>query len=412
MTVFSENAAETSSPTILMLVIHAPLHASRGRLFLDRQACNGLCRWLDNFDRVILCAPLIESETVADGLGDLGALFPAERLEIHPLPVAFTPFGCLRVLRPVARLLSAQISRATHHQFAIGGSWGDWGALAAIIAARLGVRAAIWTDRVESEVMRFQARSYRGVRYLHRRFNAWLAERLERFVIRRSALGLFHGMDTYRAYARFSPDPQLAHDIHLGPEYRIDRDRLRAKIERRDPAIRIVYAGRVHADKGPLDWVRALELLAGRAAFTAIWYGEGPLLAEMRHRVKECGLADRVSFPGNCNDREMLLAALRDADAFLFCHRTPESPRCLIEALLSGTPIVGYESSYASDLIAAHGGGVLTPHDPGALADAISMLAADRERLAALFRAAAADGYPMIDSAVFRHRSELIRRLR
>lgn len=394
-----------------MLVVHVPLYACGGRLYLDSQACNGLRCWLENFDRLILCAPLVEADSPAEGLSELARLFPPELLEVHALPFAFTPLRFLRVLHPVVRLLTAQIGRATHYQFAIGGSWGDWGAVAAILAARRGRPAAIWTDRVESEVMRFQARGYRGARRLYRRFNAWLAEHLEHHVIRRSALGLFHGMDTFRAYARFSPNPQLAHDIHLGPEARIPADALAAKCARRDPAIRIVYAGRVHPDKGPGDWVEVLAQLGRHRPFTATWFGEGPALEAMRGRVAELGLADRVAFPGHCADRDRLIAVVRDADIFLFCHRTPESPRCLIEALLSGTPIVGYRSDYPADLIAGHGGGVLTPADPAALADALIALTGDRDRLSALSRAAAADGFPMVDSAVFRHRSMLIKRL-
>lgn len=395
----------------LMLVVHVPIQACGGRLYLERQASNGLRCWLENFDRVIFCAPLIETDRPEEGAVDLIERFPPERLEIHPLPVAFTPLRFFRVLGSVVRLLAAQIARADHYQFAIGGSWGDWGSLAAIMAAQRGRKAAVWTDRVESEVMRFQARGYRGPRRLYRRFNAALAGWLERHVIRRSALGLFHGMDTYRAFARFSPNPQLGHDVHLGPENRIDQHALAAKSARRDARIRIVYAGRVHPDKGPGDWVEALGHLSGRLPFTATWHGDGPLLDDMRKRVAERGLADRIAFPGNCPDRERLMAAVRDADIFLFCHKTPESPRCLIEALLSGTPIVGYRSDYSADLIAGHGGGVLTAHDPAALAEAVLALARNRDRLAELFAAAAADGFPMVDSAVFQHRATLIRQL-
>jgi glycosyltransferase involved in cell wall biosynthesis len=401
-----------ASPSVLMLVVHVPLHRSGGRLWLDSQACNGLRCWLDNFDRVILCAPLVEGGAVsAAGLSEPAALFPPGSLEIHPLPIAFTPLRFLRVLRSVVRLFDAQIARAAHYQFAIGGSWGDWGALAAILAARRGRKVAIWTDRVESAVMRYQARSYRGARRLYRRFNAWLAERLERHVIRRAALGLFHGMDTYRAYARFSPNPDLAHDIHLGPEARIDAAALAAKSARRDGPIRILYAGRVHPDKGPADWLATLAKLNGRLDFAAIWHGDGPALDAMRRQVDALGLAGRVAFPGHIADRGRLIVAMRDADMLLFCHQTLESPRCLVEALLSGTPIVGYRSDYSADLIAGHGGGLLTEHDPAALADAVLALTGDRDRLAALFTAAAADGWPMVDSAVFRHRAELIKRL-
>ena len=60
----------------------------------------------------------------------------------------------------------------------------------------------------------------------------------------------------------------------------------------------------------------------------------------------------------------------------MFCHKTPESPRNLIEALVSGAPIVGYDSPFPRDLIAAHGGGVLTPlNDVNALVDSLASLA-------------------------------------
>jgi colanic acid/amylovoran biosynthesis glycosyltransferase len=397
--------------TTLLLVIPAPLHEWGGRLWIDLQACNGLRLWLDHFDRVILCAPLAGHGPVPADMVEMLANLPAERLEVHPLPVAFTPLRFARALPSVRRQLLAQIARATHCQFAIGGSWGDWGALATILGARRGRKVAVWTDRVESDVMRFQARGHRGARRLYRRFNAWLAERLERFAIRRAAMGLFHGMDSYRAYARFSPDPHLVHNIHLAAEHRIAPATLEAKVARRDQPLRIVYAGRVHPDKGPEDWIEALARLGDGLPFRATWYGDGPMLDAARRIVSGRGLGDRVCFAGNVTDRCALLAALVDADIFLFCHKTPESARSLIEALLSGTPIVGYASPYAEDLIAAHGGGLLTGHDPAALAIAISALASDRDSLADLARRAAADGHPLVDSAVFAHRAELIKRL-
>lgn len=400
-----------STETTLLLVLPAQLHRSAGRLWLDRQACNGLRHWLDHFDRLILCAPLMGEATLPKGMGDLAALLPAGRVDVCPLPVAWTALRFFRVLPSVRRLLLAQIGRATHCQFAIGGSWGDWGALAAILAARRGRRFAVWTDRVESQVMRFQAREYRGVRWLYRRFNAWLTERLEQVVIRRAALGLFHGMDCYRAYARFSPNPHLVHNVHIGPQYRIEAGGLTTKATRRGGALQIVYAGRVDADKGPRDWIETLALLEGRVDFAACWYGEGPLLDAMRRDVEARGLTHRIAFPGSIDDRAALLAAVSDADIFMFCHQTQESPRCLIEALVSGTPIVGYDSAYPAELIAAHGGGLLTPHAPTGLADAICELAGDRDRLAGLYRAAAADGFPMVDSALFAHRAALIRQL-
>jgi len=45
----------------------------------------------------------------------------------------------------------------------------------------------------------------------------------------------------------------------------------------------------------------------------------------------------------------------------LFTHVTPESPRCLVESLTCGTPIIGYQSRYCEDLVKDFGGGTFVP---------------------------------------------------
>ena len=59
------------------------------------------------------------------------------------------------------------------------------------------------------------------------------------------------------------------------------------------------------------------------------------------------GLGDVVSLPGFVSSRAKVMEFLRGIHVLVFCHRTPESPRCLVEALMSGTGILGYESDYA-----------------------------------------------------------------
>ena len=105
-----------------------------------------------------------------------------------------------------------------------------------------------------------------------------------------------------------------------------------------------------------------------------------------------------------------IFEAFRSAHVLAFCHKTPESPRCLIESLISATPIVGYEGAFARDLISGHGGGIMVPgQDPVRLARELAALAADRARLGELIARAAQDGAPFSDEAVFHHRSEVIR---
>jgi colanic acid/amylovoran biosynthesis glycosyltransferase len=305
------------------------------------------------------------------------------------------------------------IEEADYLSFAIGGLFGDWGAVACFEAHRLGRRFAVWTDRVESEVVRRAAGSGPWQRRVAARLTHRPMARLERAVIGRAALGLFHGRETYEAYASFCRGvPALVHDIHVRREEHISFPALAAKVAKlSDGPLRICYAGRADPMKGPLNWLEVLERLAARGCdFRAVWLGEGAERDRMLRRIGEAGLEGRVEAPGVLTDRAELLARIREAHVFMFCHKTPESPRCLIEALLSGTPIVGYDSAFPRDLIATHGGGRLVPlGDMSALADAVESLALDRAELARLVAAAADDGRPFDDENVFRHRSELIK---
>ena len=126
--------------------------------------------------------------------------------------------------------------------------------------------------------------------------------------------------------------------------------------------------------------------------------------------LKEFGLQDRVRAPGFVGERADLLAELRRAHVFVFTHVTPESPRCLLESLASGTPIVGYNSAYAEELTAGRGGGTFVQMGNWeALGGEIVALGKDRSRLRQLISEAADNGKRFNDEAVFRERSKLIR---
>ncbi|WP_010215967.1 glycosyltransferase [Sphingomonas sp. PAMC 26621] len=400
------------SATTLLLVLPLPIWRCDGILYLDTQALNGLRMWLKNFNRLILCVPQIEVGSQPVGTSRWDGQVDAESCQLFTLPNRRTIFGFLIALPGGARLLTNLINRSSHLHFAIGGLAGDWAAIGALIARYKQRRAAIWTDRVESQVTHFQAQEAHGLKRAYRLATSFVMKHFERFVIKRSSLGLLHGADCYEAYAQFSPCPQLVHNIHLSPAARIKPDVLARKVSAitESRPLRILYAGRAHGDKGVRDWIDTLHLAAQHGVvFQARWLGDGPKLAEARSYVEELGLQNRISFPGHSSDREAFLAELQAADVFLFCHQTSESPRCLIEALLSGTPIVGYASSYPEDLISKHAGGVLTKKTPEALAAALSSLSADRPQLRELVVAASRDGAPFTDEDVFRHRAELMK---
>lgn len=400
------------------LLIYAPVPLFRavdGQLLLEDQACNGLRLWAENFDRVIALMPL-ETGVPPGSWVPLSRIGPAAaRIEIIPLPTAWTLRRFLPALPAARRRIRDAITRADRMGFAIGGLIGDWGAVAALEALRMRRPFYIWTDRVESDVTRFAARhaprwkTRLKARATHRPMAA-----LERFLIRRAALGLFHGQETFDRYAPFSRDPHLVHDIHLKQSDHLSAEAVQAKqvaAAAGQGPLQVLYVGRADPMKGALDWVEAVAgALRQGAEIQAQWFGAGQDLAQMRDRVAALGLQERIRLPGMVTDRAAVLAALRRADVFLFCHRTPESPRCLIEALASATPIVGYDGGFARDLIGRHGGGRLVPMgDSAALAEALAGLAADRAQVADLIGRAAQDRAGFDDETVFRHRSEIIR---
>lgn len=319
--------------------------------------------------------------------------------------------GFARALPRMVKFLSQKIDQATHLHFAIGGIAGDWAAVAALIAKSKDRPSTVWTDRVESQVAYFQAEQNTGLRRIKGRATAAAMALYEQLIIRNCGLGLFHGADCYDAYAKYSANPHLVHDIHLPKSARISANDLFIKMNTNDGSpLNIIYTGRAHLDKGVMEWIDTLDRARNKGVkFRATWYGDGPELERARAKVAELGLSDCVNFPGHSSDRDALMVAMRAADIFLFCHKTSESPRCLIEALVSGTPIVGYDRNYPADLIKNNGGGVLTPESPEALAVAVEQLYRDHERLSDLYLLASKDGYPHNDEDVFKHRSDLMK---
>ncbi len=399
------------------LLIYAPVplfRAPDGTLLLEDQACNGLRLWAENFERLLVLMPLSPGAPPPTWV-PLSQVGPAlERIEIIPLPEAWRPLQFLRALPAARRRIRDAIARADRMGFALGGLVGDWGAVAAWQAHRLGRPFYVWTDRVESEVARHDAReaprwkARLRARLTHRPM-AWL----ERALIGRAALGLFHGRETYDHYAPFSRNPHLVHDIHLK---RGDHLTVAALAAKRAAAgrgrLRLVYVGRADPMKGALPWLEAvIGALRAGVDLEAEWLGTGSEFDAMRARIAAEGLEDRIRLRGMVREREAVFEALRAAHVFLFCHMTPESPRCLIEALVSATPPVGFDGAFARDLIAGAGGGLLVPRgDVPALVGALVALDRDRVRLADLIGRAAEDGAGFEDEAVFRHRSEVILR--
>ncbi len=399
----------------MLLVLPVPFRVCEGEMLVEAQAGNGLDRWADHFAQVVVAAAVVPESEVAGMAGmvwvSVSGLEHFGKLRFEALPQAYTPGAFVRELAGVRRRLRGMIAACEFLQFAIGGIWGDWAAVAAVEARRMGRRYAIHTDRVEHELMRKTAGGQSAVRRVKIMLEAPVMERYHRWVIEGCSLGLWHGDDCYRAYAPWCGENHLVHDVHTKVGDLIGDEELAAKVAglRGTGRLEVCYAGRLDAMKAPLEWVRAIAFARGLGAdISATWYGDGGSRAEAEAEARKLGVA--VRFAGFVSGRGELLGAVRAAGLMVFTHVTPESPRNLLEALVCGTAMVGYESAYARDLL-RDGGGVLVPvHDAEGLGRVVAELAGDREKLVELMLAAAAVGRRFTDVGVFAERSELVKR--
>jgi glycosyltransferase involved in cell wall biosynthesis len=133
----------------------------------------------------------------------------------------------------------------------------------------------------------------------------------------------------------------------------------------------LLFVGHLTATKRPDRFIAALRELRARGyAVRGLIAGDGPLRATLEQAAATAG----VALLGRRDDVPELLRA---ADLFVFCS-VPESegmPGVLIEAALSGLPIVSTEVPGAADVVEAGVSGVIVaPDDHDALVGALEAL--------------------------------------
>jgi glycosyltransferase involved in cell wall biosynthesis len=391
----------------LLFVIPLPYRMVDGHYYFDKQSRSSLNRHLQTFERLIMALPLMAEEDVAKN--PIFVWEPADDLLDRVQFVAMPrggPLDFFRNYRKTAKLLRHCIDSADRLNFAIGGGGGllnDWGQVAAEEAIKKGRSFSLQADWVTFGVYKVKASQLKGVKstpaWVKLKLKEWLSRLWQARLVSRCDLMICNGRDVQLEYSKFCRSPEIAfkvHDFHIDPNKIMSAEGVEQKCEavlsRRE--LRVTYAGRAVPMKGPLQWIDAIhEARRLGANIQATWLGDGPLLADMKAAIERLGLRDVIELRGFVSDREAVVQAIRDADVLMFTHLEPESPRILIEALISATPIVGYHRHYPEDLIATHQAGVLTPlADPQSLGKAIAELAADRPRLVDLIRRASREG--------------------
>jgi phosphatidylinositol alpha-1,6-mannosyltransferase len=136
----------------------------------------------------------------------------------------------------------------------------------------------------------------------------------------------------------------------------------------------LMYVGRLDADKFALDLVECLGLVQRRFAdVVLVCAGTGLLADAMRQRAHELGVAEHLKLLGSVElaDLPGLIAC---SDVFV----APHMGYTLVEAGLTGTPIVSYDYDFHAEIVQDGTTGYLVPlRDVAALADRVCELLAD-----------------------------------
>lgn len=117
--------------------------------------------------------------------------------------------------------------------------------------------------------------------------------------------------------------------------------------------------------------------------------GAGPESQHLSRLAVELGIKSLVTFLGEM-PRERVFATLRVADCLLFPSTVETQGLVMLEAMSVGLPVVAAESPAATELITDGVEGFVAPPDPEGMAAAARRLAADRELVTRMSRAAEA----------------------
>jgi glycosyltransferase involved in cell wall biosynthesis len=141
----------------------------------------------------------------------------------------------------------------------------------------------------------------------------------------------------------------------------------RAKRRRRPAGMRVIFAGRLVAQKNVALALRTMAALPDDFSLTIV--GDGPDRGRLEAMARRLKLTDRVAFTGLVPDIRPHLEA---SDLFLLPSRFEGYPAVMIEALAAGLPVVATPSSPAmAEILIDRSFGRIAAADPIALATAI-----------------------------------------
>jgi glycosyltransferase involved in cell wall biosynthesis len=149
----------------------------------------------------------------------------------------------------------------------------------------------------------------------------------------------------------------------------LDRPLARRELGVPEGGVRIGWAGRISAEKGPDVVLDALALLRNGAAPVALsMLGDGGARSRLLARAQSLGLQQRVTWHGTVPEAARYFRAF---DVFVLSSRTEGTPIVLFEAMAAGVPIVAAAVGGVPGVVSESEAWLVPPDDPRALAEAV-----------------------------------------
>lgn len=154
------------------------------------------------------------------------------------------------------------------------------------------------------------------------------------------------------------------------------------------PKLNLLFVGQHIWEKGIGIIADALSMISDKIDFEMFFIGEGYAKEDLKKKIEQLGLTDKVRFIGVTNDREVLKEYYGKADLFLFPSKYDNAPLVVREAAAMGTPAIIPSGSTASEVIKNRENGFLIEDSPEAYAAEIIRLSGNYNEIDACGRRA------------------------
>lgn len=352
------------------------------------------------FARLVLVAPQLEDDDYLRLRAGLSELCPVEDgvcfVPAYPVSVSRPDFW-LRHLLPVWKRARNVVRSAAIVHSGMSTQLGHPLMAMVNLAAWLARKPVVFMVDID---FRRHAQRYRRLgtwslkSYLINRYvydpikwlQVWLAPRMFTLVCLKSA-SMVRDFGKGRANVRNFYDTVHGEHHVLTPAELSAKEALALDADR---PLTVSYFGRLAPNKGVDRAIEALRQARARGADVRMrLIGGGECLEALRLQVRNAGLDAVVEFMPPVAYGDPLFLQLRDVHLSVAAPLIEDTPRAAFDSMARGIPIVAFDITYFSDLARESGATYVTPWpESTGLADAFVQLAADRNKLATMTRAA------------------------